>query len=411
MDQPIITSFLDVDDYKLTMGQFIWALNPNVPVEFALTNRSKIPLAKRIDLGELREQVTHMLSLRPTKSELDYLSSAAVNQGQQMYRPEFIEFLATNTEKSDFQIERLGDDFDIRFSGLWKITTYPETRNLAIIAELNTRALMKEQGITEAQLFKIGEEKLLPKLDLLKTRPGLYFSDFGHRRRALKSWHSHVLDITIDKMGKQFWGTSDTYFAMIKNVRSVGTNAHELASGRAAMAGLDDVLLRQSPMKLLDDWWDFYGYELSIALPDTFGTRTYLKDMAYERLKRQKGFRQDSMDPFVFGELIIATLEKFGINPKEKMIIFSDGLTAEMMIRLYDHFQGRILMSFGWGTNFTNDVGFMPISMVIKLIKAAGFDAVKLSDNLAKAIGNLAQRERCIRVFEFQESLNQKCVY
>ncbi|MDD5289842.1 MAG: nicotinate phosphoribosyltransferase [Patescibacteria group bacterium] len=408
--EPIITSFLDMDDYKFLMGQFIHYHYPRVPVEFALTNRSKIPLARYIDIVELKEQVDHMLGLRPSVRELSYLEQVWCGD-KKMYSADDLIFLATNTERPDREIVRVGDDFRIRFFGPWEITTFPETKTLAIISELNTRALMKQQGITEAELFRIGEQKLLPKLDLIKDKPGLFVSDFCHRRRALKSWHSHLLDIMIDRIPNQLWGTSDTYFAMAKGIRSTATNAHELASAYAAMAGDDDKKLRQSPIKLLDDWWNFYGYELSIALTDTFGSRAYFQDMLSERLKRGKGFRQDSMEPIEFGELAIQTLKNFGIDPRDKMIVFSDGLTVEMILKIYYHFQGRIKMSFGWGTNLGNDVGFTPISMVIKLIMAMDRPAVKLSDNIAKAIGLKSEIERYMTVFDYSENRNEKCVY
>jgi nicotinate phosphoribosyltransferase len=408
--EPIITSFFDLDDYKPIMGQFIYFYHRGVPVEFALTNRSKIPLARSIDLVELTEQVDHMLSLRPSVRELSYMEQVMCGN-KKMYLSPYLNFLAANIARPDREIVRVNDDFRIRFFGPWEITTFPETRTLAIISELHTRALMKQQGITEKELFRIGEQRLLPKLDLIKDKPGLFVSDFCHRRRALKSWHSHLLDIMIDRIPNQLWGTSDTYFAMEKGIRSTATNAHELASAYAAMAGDDDKKLRQSPIKLLDDWWNLYGWELSIALTDTFGSRAYFRDMLYERLKRGKGFRQDSMEPIEFGELAIQTLKTFGIDPKEKMIIFSDGLTVEMILKIYYHFQGRIKMSFGWGTNLGNDVGFVPISMVIKLIMAMGRPAVKLSDNIAKVIGLKSEIERYMSVFDYSENRNEKCVY
>ena len=62
-------------------------------------------------------------------------------------------------------------------------------------------------------------------------------------------------------------------------------------------------------------------------------------------------------------------------------------------------------MSFGWGTNLTNDfrrcgaAGLEPISLVCKVTRANGRPAVKLSDNPAKATGDLAEIERYLRVF------------
>lgn len=72
------------------------------------------------------------------------------------------------------------------------------------------------------------------------------------------------------------------------------------------------------------------------------------------------------------------------------------------------NFQGRVRMSFGWGTNLTNDFrgcdpggqpGLEPISLVCKVTSANGRPAVKLSDNPAKATGDPAEIARYMRVF------------
>ena len=65
-------------------------------------------------------------------------------------------------------------------------------------------------------------------------------------------------------------------------------------------------------------------------------------------------------------------------------------------------------MSFGWGTNLTNDfigcppdgsVDLDPISIVCKVTSVDGRPAVKLSDNPEKATGSPAEIQRYLRVF------------
>ena len=65
-------------------------------------------------------------------------------------------------------------------------------------------------------------------------------------------------------------------------------------------------------------------------------------------------------------------------------------------------------MSFGWGTNLTNDFdgcapqpddGLRAISIVCKVSAADGRPAVKLSDNPNKATGTAAEIARYLRVF------------
>ena len=65
-------------------------------------------------------------------------------------------------------------------------------------------------------------------------------------------------------------------------------------------------------------------------------------------------------------------------------------------------------MSFGWGTNLTNDFRgcapepldrLDPISLVCKVSSADGRPAVKLSDNPEKATGDPAEVRRYLKVF------------
>ena len=108
------------------------------------------------------------------------------------------------------------------------------------------------------------------------------------------------------------------------------------------------------------------------------------------------------------GEKIIAWWEKMGRDPKEKLLIFSDGLDVDTIIQTYRHFEGRVRMSFGWGTNLTNDFagcapieisGLNPISIVCKVADVNGRPAVKLSDNPRKATGEPSEVERYIKYF------------
>ena len=71
-----------------------------------------------------------------------------------------------------------------------------------------------------------------------------------------------------------------------------------------------------------------------------------------------------------------------------------------------DIFQGRVKVSFGWGTNLTNDFRGLvpedrlaPFSLVCKAVSANGRPTVKLSDNPAKAMGPADQIARYKRVF------------
>jgi nicotinate phosphoribosyltransferase len=147
-------------------------------------------------------------------------------------------------------------------------------------------------------------------------------------------------------------------------------------------------------------------------LPDAYGTDAFLDRLPDDYLYDWRGFRQDSGDAVVFGEKIITKYQEYGIDPKEKLIIFSDGLTPERMETLYQHFAGRIGVAFGVGTNLSNDMGYIKaLSLVMKLTEADGRPTVKLSDNIAKATGDRSEIEIAKRIFGYVTTFREEAVY
>jgi nicotinate phosphoribosyltransferase len=133
--------------------------------------------------------------------------------------------------------------------------------------------------------------------------------------------------------------------------------------------------------------------------------------MTEERLRNWTGERHDSGDPDSFAEKRLKKWRSFGINPWGKIIIFSDGLDVHKIIRLFEKFNPETNIGFGIGTNLTNDLGFPPISIVVKLTRSQGYGTVKLSDNLAKAIGKPEDIERVKRVFGYAEGRHEEVIY
>jgi nicotinate phosphoribosyltransferase len=207
-------------------------------------------------------------------------------------------------------------------------------------------------------------------------------------------------------IGAAFTGTSNVLLAMDNDLEALGTNAHELPMVLAALADSEQEL-RQAPYKVLQDWQRYYGGNLLIVLPDAFGTAAFLRD-APDWVADWTGFRPDSAPPIEAGERIIDWWRQRGRDPKQKLLIFSDGLEVETIVETYRHFHGKVRMAFGWGTNLTNDFeGCAPvptnrldaISLVCKVTEANGRPAVKLSDNPEKATGDIAEIERYLRIF------------
>ena len=193
---------------------------------------------------------------------------------------------------------------------------------------------------------------------------------------------------------------------MDHDLEAIGTNAHELPMVEAALA-TDDAGVAAAPYAVLEHWRAHYGGNLLIALPDAFGTTAFLAH-APAWLADWTGLRPDSAPPIAGGEQIIRWWQDHGVDPREKLLIFSDGMDVDSILAAYRHFHGRVRLSIGWGTNLTNDFrgcspagdpGLAPISLVCKVTSANGRPAVKLSDNPAKATGDPAEVARYLRIF------------
>ncbi len=404
---PPVRSLMDIDFYKFTMGQLIFKLYRSIrEVEFKLIVRdATIPVGGIVDIAELERALEHVRSLRFSRTDLSYLRGMDV-YGKNMFSEEYLSFLK-NFRLPPYKLSKNGADIELSFKGEWHYVSPWETIALAIVSELYYRArmrLMKDREIDI--LYARAKDKLYRKFERLLEYPDIRFADFGQRRRHSFLWQEYAIGLARDMMGSQFTGTSNTWMAFHHDLVPIGTNAHELPMVHTALAyGTPDATER-GQYDVLEGWQELYGDGLRIMLPDTYGTDQFL-DHAPEWLTSWKGFRQDSGDPITRGERYIGWLKSHSIDPREKLIIFSDGLDVEPMIKIADHFRGRINIAFGWGTNLTNDFRgcytgdnlFRPISMVCKVVSANGKPVVKLSDNVSKATGPKEEVERYKKIF------------
>ena len=410
-DEPIIMSLLDVDQYKGTMGQFIHNRYSDVPVRFGFTNRTKsVCLAREIDQGQFREELQHARNLRAKSEEVDFLRQQRVN-GKRVFKDPYLDFFGS-LALPPFELEYWRDQIRLEFPGRWDEVSHWETISLSIANELYYRAQLKKMGVSkEDAVIAEGKKRLFSKIELLWRYPEIHFMEFGTRRRFARAWQEYVVRVFIDKLPKQLLGTSNMLLAMKYGITPMGTNAHELQMILAGINSETDEELSVSQGKLLQAWWDEYGEEFSIVLPDTFGSECVFRTMTREQANGWKGFRHDSGDPIKFGERVIRFYQDLEIDPRRKLIVFSDGLDVATMIKIITHFRGRIQVTFGWGTNATNDLGFKPLSLVTKAIEAMGRKLVKLSDNIEKAIGPRDEVERYKRVFGYDCHFSETPVY
>lgn len=408
---PIIESLLDTDLYKFTMGQVAYLRYPDVTARYAFKNRTqKVRLAEAVDESALRRELDHARTLRFTEEELQYLRGIQV-AGEPVFREEYVAFL-NGFRLPDYRLERAGDAYRLEFSGRWCEAIYWETIALSIVHELYCRGLVERQGSAgRGAVMEEGRARLGAKVRALRERPGVRFSDFGGRRRFSRAWQVEVLKTLAEELPGQLLGTSNVEMAFRLGLTPIGTMGHEMFMALSGIAGEDEGAIRASHNRTLREWWETYGPGLSIALTDTYGTDFFFQDVTREQAAQWRGLRHDSGDPVAFGERAIAFYRGHGVEAGEKLLVFSDGLDVEAMLRIAGRFQDRIQVGFGWGTNLTNDLGLEPLSIVVKMAEANGRRVVKLSDNLAKAIGEPEDIERFKRIFGYTGTTFEACRY
>ena len=432
---PVIRSLLDTDFYKLLMLQFIWKHFPNTHVEFSLFNRHPaVRIADIIHIEEFKVQLQHVRGLHFRKSELVWLAGNTFYGRRGIFEPAFLEWLEKDFRLSDYQFRVRDGQIHLTFEGPWTATTMWELYALAILDELKTRAQLKtlsEFGLDI--LYARAKTKLWNKIERLRGVPELSVADFGTRRRHSFLWQEYVVVAMAANLGNNFIGTSNAFFAHKHDLEAIGTNAHEIPMVMAALAN-DDAELKQSQYKVLELWQQTYEGALRVMLPDTFGTTQFLAN-APDWVADWTGQRIDSKDPYAAGDEYIEWLKVRGHDPREKLLIASDTLDVDSILRLQAYFGGkiakgvtpadfrsatdfldhnkwtddrRIRFSAGWGTLLTNDFrgcnpnnggGFDPIGLICKVSSVEGRPAVKLSDNYSKALGPQSEIDRYRKVF------------
>jgi len=327
-----------------------------------------------------------------------------------MFRSDFMEWFE-GYQLPPYHLEKRDGQYELTFEGKWHEVMLWEIPALAILMELRGRAVLNTMGRFELQvLYARAMTKVWEKIEALRELDNLRIADFGTRRRHSFLWQDWCVQAMLEGLGDvseggAFTGTSNCLVAMRRDIEAVGTNAHEMPMVYAALTN-SDAELAKAPYKVLADWHEEHDGNLRIILPDTYGTKGFL-DHAPDWLAGWTGIRIDSGDPATGAEIAIDWWKARGEDPRQKLVIFSDGLTVDKIRELHAQFAGRVKVSFGWGTLLTNDFrglvpndALAPFSLVCKAVEADGRPTVKLSDNPAKAMGPEDEIARYKRVFE-----------
>jgi len=376
----IIRSLLDTDLYKFTMMQVVLHHFPGAQVEYRFKCRTPgIDLAAHAE--EIAREVAQLCRLRFSDAELDYL------RAMRFMKSDFVDFLGLfqfNQKYISITPASTPGEIDITIRGPWLHTILYEIPVLAIVSEVYFRRTQPRADLAE------GRNRLGAKMALLRSvDPELLIriSDFGTRRRFSLAWHEEVIQTLKRDLPVHFAGTSNVLLAMRHGVTPLGTMAHEYMQACQALGPR----LRDAQVFAFDIWAQEYRGDLGIALSDTYGMDAFLRDFDMYFCKLFDGARHDSGDPFEWGEKLIAHYEKNRVDARTKSLIFSDQLSFQLAIDIARRFRGRARTSFGIGTNLTNDLGFEPINIVIKMIECNGQPVAKVSDAPGKTISKDAR--------------------
>lgn len=370
-------SILDNDFYKFTMQNAVVHLFPKARAKYAFINRG----AHRFPDGfadELKKAIRELAQLKLTKEEKAFLYKNCV-----YLDPVYLDFLqGFQYDPEEVSIQQKGPELAVHIEGFWYRTILWEVPIMYLICALYYE-MTGQQRISDEAVALIAKDKIEKYRDL-----GITIADFGTRRRHSYEVQKITVEALRDYGANCFTGTSNVHLAMLWNTKPIGTHAHEWFMFHAAKYGF-----KMSNQLALENWVQIYRGDLGIALSDTYTTDVFFQQFDKKFSKLFDGVRHDSGDPIEFAEKTIAHYRHFGIDPLSKTIIFSDNLNYEKIEQIVKHCKGKIGISFGVGTNFTNDVGLKPMNIVIKMTDALPDGdnwnpVVKLSDEKGKYTGN-----------------------
>lgn len=380
--QRIITSLLENDMYKFSMGQAIYHQFSDYKTTWTFKCRNTDVKFTAEMVEEIKEQIKAYCELRFTEDELTYLKNIKWIKGSyvdflRLWQPRFEDFEITADAECGLSIET---------RGTWLNTSMYEIPTLAIVNEVYFR--MNYNYDTLITSFKERLEEKFTNLKSGKWYVGV-FSEFGLGRRL----SAEAQELVVEKFShlndtahcaSRFVGTSNAYLAKKFGLTPVGTMAHEwiMCVGQ----GNHKHNPAYSNWYALDAWVKEYGVLNGTALTDAITTDCFLKDFQLTYATLFSGVRHDSGDPIEWGEKMIKHYENLGIDAKTKTLLFSDSLNFEMADKLFRHFNGKAKVAFGIGTYLSNDTIATPLNIVMKTTLCNGQDVAKISDTPGKGM-------------------------
>lgn len=366
--EPIVVSLLDTDLYKFNMNQVIFHKHTDLNGEYYFKCRNKGIVFTQEMLEEIDAQIDHLCRLRFSKEELDYLRSI------RFIKNDYVEFLRLWHPIREYVTTGLHEngELSIVINGPLFSAMQFEIYLLEIVNEVYFR-MQHDYEV----LRKSAQEQLDAKIAAFRN--GTYtfkFAEFGCRRRLSREWEDVVIRRFVTETDSCV-GTSNVYFAKKYGIKPIGTYAHEFVQ---MYQGIDSIPLAYTNHYAMRDWYGEYDGDNGTALTDTLTTDLFLMDFNRSMVNNYSGVRHDSGDPYEWGEKILAHYKHYGVDPKQKQLLFSDSLNFDRAQKLFDYFKDRTKVAFGIGTFCSNDTCEDALNIVIKLQYVNGRPVAKLSD-------------------------------
>ena len=289
----IITSLLETDLYKFSMGQAIYHKFPSYKTNWTFKCRNADVKFNSEMVEEIKEQIHAYCALRFTNDELEYLSKIEwlhedYIEHLQIWKPRFKDFTIGTDSPCGLSIEA---------KGTWLNTSMYEIPILAIVNEVYFRMTYNYNEIFEQYKRKLEEKKNW----LISGKFNLgAFSEFGLRRR-LSAEAQDLAVKTLCENNKNYKeskcvGTSNVYLAKKYNVVPVGTMAHEFIM----CVGQGNPMYNPaySNKLAMKAWTDEYGVLNGTYLTDTIGDEATHLDMEYTYSILFGDVHHDSRNPY-----------------------------------------------------------------------------------------------------------------
>ena len=381
----MIHTILDTDLYKFTTSYAYIKLFPYAMGTFSFKDRDETVYTEAF-LNKLKAEVANLANVALTDKELEYMTRNC-RFLPRVYR-EWLSSFRFQPEKIDIYLDE-EHHLNIEITDyLYKSTLY-EVPLLAIVSEIKNQT-QGNVANPEEIICKLSEKVVL------SNEHQLSFSEFGTRRRFSFDVQDRVISY-LKKSAHYCTGTSNCYFAMKYEMKMMGTHPHEWFMFHGAQFGY-----KHANYMALENWVNVYDGDLGIALSDTYTSDIFLTNLSRKQAKLFDGVRCDSGNELEFIDKLTARYKELGIDSTTKTIVFSNALDFGKALEIQEYCRGKIRCAFGIGTNLTNDTGFKPSNIVMKLtqckmnVNQEWRECVKLSDDIGKHIGSPEEVRACL---------------